>query len=163
VEHDLEGLWREVLEQEAAFIAADIEQETTLPEKLSVLGLPVTLDRTHKVRELRTLTGLRRTDLLEETGGRFQTVSFRYFVRPYIAWPPLAEASVSEAERDHHWELHCQRWRLPKALRISRRCRQHFLEQALFGGARRGNSADGEARGDRLFLVSHWRWRSKFL
>jgi len=95
--------------------------------------------------------------VLEPPGVASATVSFRYFVRPYIPWPPLGEASVSREERARHWARHCEKWRLPKQLANDPKWQRHFFDEALFGGT--ANPSAAGRQGDRLFLVSQWRWR----
>ncbi len=143
-----EPFWREVLERERDRWGNELRRRLRLPEQVARLGLPLAPGRdgahdlvAHDLVAIAELGPLRRPDLL--AGAPPGGVSFRYLVRPFVAWPRLCDVGYSAAQLREWWQVYCR----------DHQVREH-LRELLFGHFCHEALTDG---GGDLLLTSAWR------
>lgn len=122
--------WHEVLERERDRWRRELRQRLALPARVATLGLPLSAVAvgSDALVEIGTIGPLRRSDVLREESEE-QNVRFSYLVRPYIAWPRLADVGYSTEQLMERWEIYCQEHAV--AEHLSERLFPHFCAEAL--------------------------------
>lgn len=136
--------WRGVLARERDRWQEELARRLERSGRVETLGLPLSAPR----EGLGTLVGtgelgpLRRADLMDGESSE-ATLSFPYLIRPYVAWPRLADVGFSAADLRRRWEHYCAAHGV--AGHLAQALFPHFCDEALAGG-------DGE-----LLWTSAWR------
>lgn len=123
------SFWRETLERERQRWARELDERQRLPSRVAALGLPLAGEITQWVRigEAGPFFG---PEILaqgtESTSGRFY---LPFMVRPYIAWPRIAELGFSNEQLTERWDVYCEENGVQDHLREP--LFHHFCDEAL--------------------------------
>ncbi len=134
LDHDpSESFWRGVLESEAERWREELRRRLDFSGRIGTLGLPLSVPASGHdgLVEIAELGPLRRSQLLDGPVPE-QPLRLAYLVRPFVAWPRLADVGYSADQLQEQWEIYCQEHEVGAHLHGP--LFRHFCDEALVDG-----------------------------
>ncbi len=134
LDHDpSESFWRDVLQREAERWREELRRRLDFSGRIGTLGLPLSVPGSgyDDLVELAELGPLRRGELLEGPVPE-SPLRLAYLLRPFVAWPRLADVGYSADQLQEQWELYCEDHEVGPHLHGP--LFRHFCDEALVDG-----------------------------
>lgn len=129
-----EPFWRDVLRRERDRWQGELGRRLGRTGRVETLGLPLSAPRDghEALVGIAHLGPLRRADLMDGESAE-ATLRWPYLVRPFVAWPRLADVGYSAEDLRRRWELYCENQAIPEHL--FEPLFPHFCDEVLAGGS----------------------------